>query len=115
MKYIAVVGCQFSFDSGAGTVIPGFPSLFCNIDSKGIYKGSLSVSITGYNGGGVSNGTGSGVMIPTSLCCKVDNETVLREGDKSVSIEVVEIGPPIHKTNVILTISTANQIAVQCD
>lgn len=114
MKYIAVVGCQFSFDVGSGTVTPGLSSLFCNIDSKGIYKGSLLVSISGYTGGTVSNGSGSGVMIPTSICCKVDNETVLREGDKSVPITVIGTGSP-PTTIVTLTITNANQIAVQCD
>lgn len=83
MKCVAVEGCTFSFQQGAGQVqVVSQPSQKVKAEGKGVYAGQLQVQVQNYTGGSISSG-GSGVasIAGSSQYVKAEGQAVLLEGD----------------------------------
>lgn len=84
-KNIAVVGCQLQDMTGGGTVsITSSASSRNKASNKGMYFGTISVSVSGSNGGGIINNyNGSGVGTITGTGTKVlgNGQPAVLEGD----------------------------------
>lgn len=90
----------------AGTaVITSSPSSYEKIDGKGIYAGDVTVSVSGFKGGNISDGggyvvttpgSGTDTLSPSSDSCKAGGEYVLREGD---NVDVTVSGIITNSTN----------------
>lgn len=83
-KEIAVDGMTLEFvnpsDSGSLSIVTS-PSTKGKAENKEIYKGNVTVSVSGFENSSVSAGSGAGVLIPTTIKTKLENEFVLREED----------------------------------
>lgn len=83
-KYIAVQGCSFSIDEKDATLlcsVTSIPSTKVKIDNKGVYSGSISVTVTGWTDEVMELGTGIGVINSSANKISVENKKVLLEGD----------------------------------
>jgi hypothetical protein len=96
---IAVLGCtlESTEQSKSGTyVIATLPSTKWKIGNKGVYRGPITVTITGATDGSVQGGTGSGVINPSGD----DNWTMekkgklIRKDDESEEITISGTIPP---------------------
>jgi len=104
MKYIAVQGCQLDCEF-AQIVTP--PKGTYKLGGKPAYAGDLTIQITGYSGQGVTGGTGTGTLQPTSQHVKIEGEMAVLEGDKTtVPIQVTGQGGTVP---VVVTITGAGQ------
>ena len=84
-KNIAVEGCELEDETGGGSVdITSDASTYVLADGKGIYFGSVSIAVSGSDGGGSigdGNGAGSGTISGTSDYVLSGGEKALLEGD----------------------------------
>lgn len=112
---IAVAGCQLTFTLGVGVVtIITQPSVTVLADSKGVYAGPMSVTITGYVGGSiVINGQASGIIQPTAVCVKADSQYVMRQGD-NLSLVITGSDASGHTTTQIDTVTISNAGQTTC-
>lgn len=113
-KNIAVKGCTLTLSVGVGTVSITSPeSTTTNLEGKGCYSGPLNVSVSNFadTTTQIVQGTGSGVINPSSTKVKVDGKFVVLEGD-SCDVLVSGIhsvsGSPLTQT-VNVKISNAGQ------
>ncbi len=88
-KPIAVEGCVLTCNSGKGKfTIDTPPSTKVMIDGKGAYSGTISVSVTGFMGGGVAGGSGSGPIIGTATKVMIENAPAVLLNDTSTPITI---------------------------
>ena len=95
-KFIAVVGCSFSFVNPAhsGTVtVTSSPSTKVKADGNFVYTTPLSITITNGSDGSITNATGSGVINATATKVKVEGIFVMRVDDISVPITMTGTNP----------------------
>lgn len=92
MEYIAVQGCTLEVTT---TIIEGttqiisLPSIKCKAKDKGIYRDTVTVSLSAYSDGTYNQvGTATGNFIITSTKCKADNQFVLRYNDSTAPITI---------------------------
>lgn len=83
---LAVDGCELEDVTGGGIVtVTSVPSDNVFAGGKGVFFGTLNVSVTGSNGGGSigdNNGTGTGTINGTGLnVCDGSGKPALLEGD----------------------------------
>jgi len=96
LKDLSVTGMTFKFVNPAhsGTIlITGIASSKVKAGGSFVYKTTLAISITAGSDGNITNATGAGVIIGTSLKVLVDNSAPLRKGDKSVPITMTGTNP----------------------
>lgn len=89
-EYVAVDGCELAFKTSSflGTItITNNPSDVVKCDGKNSFIGSISFSISGFNGGAITNkdGTGSGTIQGGASKCTSGNNPMVLEND-SVSV-----------------------------
>lgn len=82
MKNIAVQGCQL--DCPFAQIMTS-PKTSVKCGGKATYAGDLNISISGYSGQGITDGSGSGTLQPTSQYVKIKGEKVVLEGDKTIT------------------------------
>lgn len=90
-KPIAVSGCTLTLSSGTGSVsIDTSASTVTKFDNKGAYKGTLSISISGYTGGSIagSSGSGSGTIEGSAQYVMIEGDPAVLQDDESDSITV---------------------------
>lgn len=90
MQYIAAEGCQFSLDPASttpATVTVGTPaSTDCKAEGKGLYRGTLTVTIAGYQGGAITTtGAGAGTVTGTAQSVKIDSQPAVLENDSGTA------------------------------
>ena len=115
MEYYAVQGCQFQLSSGQGTVVcQTLPSSKMSIDGKGVYVGTINLTIAAYTNESLTQGMGSGVLSGTSKN-KSQGLPIIREKDESLEILVtgVDASGKTATTTVTVTISDAGQKLVK--
>lgn len=89
MEFYAVQGCKFELSSGQGNVIcTTAPSSKMMIGGKGVYIGTINLTIAAYTNGTITNGTGSGVLTGTSKN-KSLALPIVRENDETLNDIVV--------------------------
>lgn len=122
LKEIAVQGSTLKFQNPAhsGTItITTPPSTNTKVDSKGVYAGVLTVTISNGSDGSITNATGTGTITPTALFVKVDGQLVIRKGDFSIPITMTGQNPsPPPPTSTYLTtveIDDPNQTNTKAD
>ena len=120
MKNVVVEGCSLVADTGIGNIkIETDASKKVKVDQKGVYAGTLTISITGLSGTGFTNGSGTGTLTGTSVYNKVDGGAVVLEGDQSAQIPVnaTTTSSPASSIVVptIVTIVSAGQTVVKAD
>lgn len=120
MKNVVVEGFKYQFTSGLkGDVkITSDPSQFVKINGKGVYKGTLNVTVSNWTNGTISNGSGSGVIKADAKYMKVDGENVLLLGAKSESISITgttQTPPYTSTTTDTFTIIDAGQSGVKAE
>ena len=120
MKLVAVEGCILTADTGTGNIsINTNASQKCKVDGKGIYSGTLNISITGLSGSGFTNGSGNGTLIGTGIYTSIDSQSVVLEGDKSTTITVTATmtAYPYSEITVptIVTINSAGQTVLKAE
>ena len=86
-KPVAVEGCTLTLSPGTGTAtITSAASTKAKADGKGVYRGTLQISISGYTSSVITvagSGSGSGTLDGTSQTTKVEGQTVVLEGDQA--------------------------------
>lgn len=93
-KFVAVEGCVLTLSSGNATSIQIVtPASKNTIEKKGIYYGTLNISISGFSSTNVPNwipmsGSGSGTLSPTSQHVSVNGKMVVRADDESATITI---------------------------
>ena len=114
MKNIAVQGCQLDCTYAQ---IQTSPKTSVKCGGKATYAGDLTIQISGYSGQGITGGSGSGTLQPTSQHVKIEGEKVVLEGDKTQTpIPVTgSTGSGTATVSVTVTISSAGQSDVQGD
>ena len=82
---------------------------------KATYAGDLNISISGYSGQGITDGSGSGTLQPTSQYVKIEGEKVVLEGDKTTTpIQVTgSTSSGTDTVSVTVTITSAGQTYVK--
>lgn len=123
MKWIAVQGCTLQITTSPAitegtTTITTLPSIKCKAANKGIYKGTVNVSLSGYSDGTYSqSGTAIGTFVNGSTKNKAEDEFVLLEGDTASNITITlqnTISPFDSKTSTAtVKIQSAGQQKVQ--
>lgn len=120
MKLVAVEGMTIEYTVGSvvasATEVLGPASLTVSVDGKGVYAGSLSISVTNAtDGSGASAGMGSGVFVPSSSYCTADGEKVLLEGDEAtIQVAGTKSGEPFSWT-LTAKIKSAGQDSVSAE
>lgn len=89
MKLIAINGLTLTITNAlsGNAVIQTSPSTVSKINGSGIYRGPLTINVTGFEDATISSGIGTGVLQPTSQSLKVDGMNVNFIND-SVDINV---------------------------
>ena len=90
MQYIAAQGCQISLDPASTTpatvTITTPASTDCKAEGKGLYRGTLTVTIAGYQGGAVTTtGAGAGSITGTAQKVKIDAQAAVLENDSGTA------------------------------
>jgi hypothetical protein len=125
MKEVAVLGCTWKLltgHSGTVTVVtPASTKTKCkNGIMKGVYKDNLAITIASGSDGSITNATGSGTINATSTTTKVENQYVLRKGDKNI-VPIVMTGtnpsppPPTLAYNETVEIDDPGQSSVKAN
>ena len=108
MKYYAVQGCTPSLSSGTGLVnITTPPSSKVKFDGKGIYMGTITVSISGYTNGIITGGIGTGTISGSSENTSFGSNLV-RENDESGQITVTGTLANGNKGEATVTVKIAD-------
>lgn len=85
MKNVAVVGCTVTLSPGEGMKqITTQASLKVKADGKGVYFGSIDVSVSGYSDSVITvplSGSGTITIQPSAQKVKVEGKSVILEGD----------------------------------
>lgn len=103
MKNIAVQGCQLDCPFARITTSPK-TSVKCG--GKATYAGDLNISISGYSGQGITGGSGSGALQPTSQHVTIESAKVVLEGDKTmIPINVAGTTPSGAPATVPVTVT----------
>lgn len=121
-KNIVVEGCQLQFSAGQGTIsiAEGQTSTRIKFGGKATYK-TLNFTISGYSGGTITdgNGTGSGSIIASSQNVKIEGNKAILEGDTSATITITgtttipPAGPVTVTSPDIVTVVSAGQSKAQ--
>lgn len=120
LKNVAVENCVLVADTGEGNISIDTPaSANMKIDNKGVYAGTVTISISGLSGSGFTNGSGSGTLTGSAQFNKLDNQPVILEGDQSVTIMVsattTSTPPEEIEVPTVVTIQSAGQTVVQAE
>lgn len=109
---VAVEGLTFS-TSGASTVgeitINSTPSSKTSASGKGVYRGPLSITLTGFGISGCESGVGNGSIPPTSTKELVDGLAPIREGDQVVITVTGTTGTSSCEFPVTIKVDSAGQ------
>lgn len=87
MKYAAVEGCTLELSSGSGMIqINTSPSTKGKVQGKGIYKGTMNISVSGFTSTNIptwipSSGSGSGVIIGSATKNMLEKQPIIKEED----------------------------------
>lgn len=87
MKNAVVEGCTLELSSGSGMIqINTSPSTKGSVQGKGIYKGTMNISVSGFTSTNVSSwisgsGSGNGVIIGSSTKNMLEKQPILKEED----------------------------------
>lgn len=118
-KLIAVEGCSLELSSGEALVktITTSASTVSKCEGLGIYRGTITISISGYTGGSIvaSSGSGVGTLTGTAEYVTVENFPVVLEDDESEDILIIGVdqdGDPAKET-ITVTVSSAGQSSVK--
>jgi hypothetical protein len=84
-KELAVQGCTLEIQTpvSGNASITSSPSTKVKADNKGVYKGTVLVSVSGASQGNCQGASGVGSFTTTAQKCKVENETPLRKDDEA--------------------------------
>lgn len=120
MKNVAVEGCQLTANTGIGNISITTPaSTNTKVDSKGVYAGTLTISITGLSGSGFTNGSGVGTLTGSAQNSKIDNQAIVLEGDQSdvITVKATTTSTPPTQIEVptIVTIVSAGQTVMKAE
>jgi hypothetical protein len=113
-ELVAIPGCVLALSAGTGTItiIPAsVTSAHCKAGGQGIYL-SISFTVAGYVGSGISAGTGAGVIVGTATKVLTDGIKPVREKDK-VTITITDSETPFGSTTVDVSVLTAGQTKVK--
>lgn len=85
-EYVAVDGCKLDFKSSthSGSIsITNDPSDVVKCDGKNTFIGQIAFSVSGFTGGAITNGdgTGSGIILGGSQKCTSGNQPIVLEND----------------------------------
>jgi hypothetical protein len=128
LKNIAVKDFQYNINVGGAVIGSGNLSVntpvstnakvIVGVDKKGIYAGSLNITVSNYADINISQGTGVGVINPSATKTKVDNQFVVLEGDSGdVVLSGVhpQSGSPVSGYTVNVKIISAGQTVVKAE
>lgn len=104
LKNIAVQGCTLN-EPTASITTP--PSTKVKADGKPVYRGTLTISITGYTGQGISGGAGVGTLTGSAQKIKIESQPAVLEGDQA-TISVTGATPAGPPATVPVTVSIQN-------
>ena len=83
MKYTACEKPIFECLFGGTVQIISPPSMTLKVNGKGVYRGPMSVLVTGSTAGGAAgNATGIGIILPTIMKGQNNGMNYICEGDK---------------------------------
>ncbi len=103
MKNIAVQGCQLDCSYAQ---IKTSPKTSVKCGGKATYAGDLNILISGYSGQGITGGSGSGTLQPTSQHVTIESAKVVLEGDKTmIPISVTGTTPSGAPATVPVTVT----------
>lgn len=106
-EFIAVQGCMLELSSGEGIrTIESSPSNVSKCNNKGVYTTPLSFSISGYTGGDIVGGSGSGfgTIVSSAQYTKAENKLVMLEGDTSEEITITGVNSRGQTATAIITV-----------
>lgn len=88
---VAVDGCELEDVTGGGTVsVDSSPSDQVFADGKGVFFGTINISVSGSDGGGKftdKNGAGSGTLTGTGTnVCDADGQPAVLEDDSATVV-----------------------------
>lgn len=117
MNYIAVQGCELEFVNPAhsGDIkIETTPSQKVLADGKGVYHGTLQITIANFTGGDITVSKSGATVTPGTLnggstTTKAEGDPVVLQGDTSEDITVVGLKPQ-GNTTVTATATTKVKI-----
>lgn len=87
MKNAVVEGCTLELSSGSGMIqINTSPSTKGSIQGKGIYKGTMNISVSSFTSTNIpswipSSGSGNGVIIGSATKNMLEKQPILKEED----------------------------------
>lgn len=107
--YYAVEGCELECSSGTATLtITTAPSAKVKFGGKAAYMGDLSVTISGYLGGSITNGDGVGsAVISGSSVNKVEGAACVLEGDESAQVTVTGTNSGGSAASAVITVKVS--------
>ena len=117
MKYTACEKPIFECLFGGIVQIISPPSMILKVNGKGIYRGPISVLVTGSTAGGAAgNATGTGVILPTAMKGQNNGMGYLREGDKGYITVFGSTSVPNPTVGVeVVTVKSCKQSIMQSD
>ena len=128
LKNVAVKDCEFviivsgvEVNSGIVTVnsLPSANSKYVSGEiKKGIYAGTMNITVSGYSDSNISQGMGPGNINPSAAHVFIDHNAVVLEGDSGTAI-LSGINPqteePITGYSVTVKIKDAGQSVIKAE
>lgn len=128
LKNVAVEDFQYNINvSGAvigsgnlsiGTQASNKVKVIVGTNKKGVYAGPVNITVSNYADVNIANGTGTGVINPSSTKNKIDSLAVVLEGDSGdvvLSGEHPQSGNPVTGYTVNVKIISAGQTVVKAE
>jgi len=99
----------------ATLTITSIPSTKVKANNQGVYRGQIVVTVTNGVSGSCLEGAGIIIIPATATKVKLDNQSVMREGDEGSGVIVgVQSGQPCD-INITITIQSAGQSKVKAE
>ena len=105
MENIANTDCTIDANNGASVSIISPASMKSKANGKGVYRGTITVSVAGATAGSCTQiAPEQSTISPTAIKTKVDGQEVIREGD-SGSVSVAGQTPSSASCNILVNFS----------
>ena len=106
MENIANTDCTIDANNNASVSILSLPSTKNKANGKGVYRGTITVSVVGASIEGTCTQTApfSSTISPTAIKTKADGQEVIREGD-SGSVTVAGTTPSSASCTIVVNFS----------
>ena len=110
LKNVANKACTVAVTAGGtgNASITTSESSKVKANEQGVYRGPISVTVSGATSGDCSGATGVGIINPSAEKMKADGLLVIREGDKKENVNVVGVLPNSQPCDFDVTIEITN-------